>query len=133
MAHEVKCAIYKAYIGGRKIATTSIKAECNLCQKYFCILVTCLRKLLLLHADETSFANIIKDTSKLSCFQCSDCIQNCHLCGDTHSLLDSNAQLLTYYNCSKNQCYVIGPSKNENTGCMSKLSPQKKKLFQEEP
>ena len=129
MADKMKCAMYDAYIGGRKIATTSIKAECNLCQKYFCIHLTCLRKILLLHADETSVVDVIKDNSKLSCFKCSDCIQNCHLCGDVHSLLDSNAQLLTCSNCSKNQSYVIGPSKNENTGCMSKLSPQKKTVL----
>ena len=126
MADKVKCAICTAYIGGRKIDSTSVKVDCSSCEDNFSIHLTCLKKLLTIHKEETRYAHVATDTSQLSYFQCNTCRENCPLCGDSHSLLDSNVELLTCSNSNLHQCYIIGPSKNNNTGCLSKLSSQKK-------
>ena len=126
MADRVECAICTVFIGGRMIAATSIKVVCSSCKDNFSIHLTCLKKLLTIHKEETRYANVATDTSQLSYFQCSTCRENCPLCGDSHYLLDSNVVLLTCSNSSLHQCYIIGPSKNKNTGCLPKVSSEKK-------
>ena len=133
MSDKLSCAICTAFIGGRKHATTSIKVVCTTCKENFSIHLTCLKSLLAIHQQESRYSNVVTDSSELTYFQCSSCRENCYMCGASHCLQDSNVELLTCSKSSLHQCYVIGPSKNKNTGCLSKLSPSRKKLFEVQP
>ena len=133
MTDKVKCAECNASIGRRMIATTSKKVVCWVCHGNFSIHLTCLRKLLLINNDGDLYVDVAADTSKLSYFECSSCRKDCPLCGASHSLLDSDVELLLCSNSCLHRCYIIGLSKNNLTGCLSKLSPPKRKLFVEQP
>ena len=133
MTDKVKCAECTASIGRRMIGSTSKQVVCWVCHDNFSIHLKCLKKLLSIHNEGNRYVDVAADTSKLSYFKCSSCRKNCPLCGASHSLLDNDVELLTCSNDCLHQCYVIGSSKKNQTGCLSKLSPSKRKLFDEQP
>ncbi len=86
MEDKVSCAICTAFIGGRMLASTSIKVACTTCKENFSIHLTCLKPLLAIHKDESRYSNAVTDPSELRYFRCSSCTENCHMCGALHKL-----------------------------------------------
>ena len=133
MEDKVICAICTAFIGGRNLASNSIKLACTTCKENFIIHLTCLKPLLAINQDASTYSNVLSDPSTLRYFRCSSCEENCHMCGAVHKLQDCNVELLKCSKSSLHHCYVIGSSKKKETGCLSKLNPLKRKIFDVRP